>query len=128
MKAKTILVTGAGGFIGGHLVKYFLDQGVKHVRAVDIKPLSEWYQLNTSAENMELDLSKYEACQTAMKGITEVYNLAADMGGMGFIENNKALCMLTVLINTHLLMAARNNGVGNYFGLCLCSRQTDRPY
>lgn len=115
MKDKSILVAGAGGFIGGHLVKYFLDQGVAHVRAVDIKPISEWYQVHTQAENHELDLRKIENCEVATKGMTEVYNLAADMGGMGFIENNKALCMLTVLINTHLLMASKDNSVKRFF-------------
>lgn len=115
MKDKSILVAGAGGFIGGHLVKYFLDQGVGHVRGVDIKPISEWYQVHSQAENHELDLRTIENCENATKGITEVYNLAADMGGMGFIENNKALCMLTVLINTHLLMASKDNGVQRFF-------------
>ena len=115
MNDKSILIAGAGGFIGGHLVKYFLDQGVSHVRAVDIKPISEWYQVHAQAKNHELDLRKIENCEIATKGVTEVYNLAADMGGMGFIEKNKALCMLTVLINTHLLMASKDNSVKRFF-------------
>src|SRR5207237_4705135 len=85
------------------------------VRCVDVKPLDEWYQLFSNAENMQLDLQERDACNQATDGIAIVYNLAADMGGMGFIENNKALCMLSVLINTHLLMAAREVGVERYF-------------
>lgn len=115
MRQKSILITGAGGFIGGHLLKYFKKQGVKHIRAVDIKPLHQWYQKDNGVENMRLDLSIKENCYIATKGMDEVYNLAADMGGMGFIENNKALCMLSVLINTHMLLASRDNDVERYF-------------
>lgn len=110
-----ILIAGAGGFIGGHLVKYFFNKGFTQIRAVDIKPFSEWHQLDDRAENLCLDLQKIEHCHQACQEINEVYNLAADMGGMGFIENHKALCMLNVLINTHLLMAARDAGVKKYF-------------
>jgi nucleoside-diphosphate-sugar epimerase len=85
------------------------------VRAVDIKPLDEWYQRLPEAENLQLDLQRLEHCETALRGAAVVYNLAADMGGMGFIEANKGLCMLSVLINTHLLMAARDAGVRRYF-------------
>jgi GDP-D-mannose 3',5'-epimerase len=109
-----ILVTGAGGFIGGHLVADLLAEGAS-VRAVDKKPADEWFQRFDDAENIELDLSRRENCFTAMGGVAEVYNLAADMGGMGFIEVNKALCMLSVLINTHLLETAREEGVRRYF-------------
>jgi GDP-D-mannose 3',5'-epimerase len=109
-----ILVTGAGGFIGGHLVADLLAEGAS-VRAVDKKPADEWFQRFDEADNLELDLSRRENCFTAMGGVAEVYNLAADMGGMGFIEVNKALCMLSVLINTHLLEAARDQGVRRYF-------------
>jgi nucleoside-diphosphate-sugar epimerase len=109
-----IVVCGAGGFIGGHLVKVLLQQG-KSVRAVDIKPLDEWYQVLPHAENLVLDLSEKGNCDRAVRGATWVYNLAADMGGMGFIENNKALCMLSVLINTHLLMSAEKYGVDRFF-------------
>lgn len=114
-RTDAILVAGAGGFIGGHLVKYFRSKGVKHIRAVDIKPINEWYQVDSDAENIQLDLSSKENCYQVTKGMSEVYTLAADMGGMGFIENNKALCMLTVLINTHMLMAARDLGLQRYF-------------
>jgi nucleoside-diphosphate-sugar epimerase len=110
-----ILVCGAGGFIGGHLVADLLRQGHRRIRAVDIKPLSDWYQRFPEVENLRLNLQDKAACETAMQGATFAYNLAADMGGMGFIENNRALCMLSVLINTHLLMAAQRVGVHRFF-------------
>lgn len=112
---ERVLVAGAGGFIGGHLVSYLRRKGVAHIRAVDIKPASEWYQRFPDVENMTLDLADKAACQTAAAGMTHIYNLAADMGGMGFIETHKAECMLSVLINTHLLMAAREAGVSRFF-------------
>jgi len=112
---KKIVVCGAGGFIGGHLVADLLRQGHTNLRAVDIKPLDEWYQKFDQVENLVLDLGEKEACEKALEGSAHVYNLAADMGGMGFIENNRALCMLTVLINTHLLMAAKKFGIDRYF-------------
>jgi nucleoside-diphosphate-sugar epimerase len=112
---KKILVCGAGGFIGGHLVGDLLKQG-HQVGAVDKKPIDHWYQAHQDAKSKTLDLQLKEACEEATKGgYDEIYNLAADMGGMGFIENNKALCMLSVLINTHLLMAAKLNGVKRFF-------------
>ena len=114
-KNELVLVTGAGGFIGGHLVADLRRQGYARVRAVDIKPLDEWYQRFDDVENLSLDLSEKAACERACDGAAEVYNLAAYMGGMGFIELNKALCMLTGLINTHMLMAARQAGVQRFF-------------
>jgi len=111
---KKIIIAGAGGFIGGHLVKEMTGKGYS-VRAVDIKPLNEWYQVSAEAENMVLDLRLKENCNRAVNGCNEVFNLAADMGGMGFIENNKAACMISVLINTHLLIESRNCGVDRYF-------------
>lgn len=115
MKNQKIVVCGGGGFIGGHLVAELLRQGHSNVRSVDIKPLSEWYQVDDRVDNLILDLQDLPSCRTALQGARVVYNLAADMGGMGFIENNKALCMLSVLINTHLLMAARQIGVERFF-------------
>src|SRR5262245_11138929 len=104
VKDDLVVVCGAGGFIGGHLVADLLRQGHRRVRAIDVKSLDEWYQRFPSVENLRLDLQGRENCQSALRGAAAVYNLAADMGGMGFIENNRALCMLSVLINTHLLM------------------------
>jgi nucleoside-diphosphate-sugar epimerase len=115
MKDKLILVAGGGGFIGGHLVARFREQGYTRIRSVDVKPLDEWYQVFDDVENVQADLKLREACNQAVRGASEVYNLAADMGGMGFIENNKALCMLSVLINTHLLQAAHDAHVGRFF-------------
>jgi GDP-D-mannose 3', 5'-epimerase len=115
LKNEKIAVCGAGGFIGGHLVKSLLDQGVNVVRAIDIKPLEEWYQYSDGVENLSLDLKDKENCYRAAKGVTAVFQLAADMGGMGFIENNKALCMLSVLTTTHMLLAARDSGVQRFF-------------
>lgn len=108
------VVTGAGGFIGGHLVA-FLRRSGHTVRAVDIKPLQEWYQRFEDVENVVSDLKEIDACRDAVREAQYVYNLAADMGGMGFIENNKALCMISVLINTHMLMAAKEFGIERFF-------------
>jgi nucleoside-diphosphate-sugar epimerase len=114
MSYDLILVTGAGGFIGGHLVADLLKRGFR-VRAVDQKPLDEWWQQFPDAENHVFDLRDLGNCRRAVAGAAQVYNLAADMGGMGFIENNKALCMLSVLISTHVLIAARDAGVARLF-------------
>ena len=115
MSGQLIVVAGAGGFIGGALVADLRKQGHKKIRAVDIKPLNEWYQCFPDVENIQADLKDKANCFRACDGATEVYQLAADMGGMGFIEHNKALCMLSVLINTHMLQAARKFGVERYF-------------
>ncbi len=111
---KTV-ICGGGGFIGGHLIADLRRQGHKDIRSIDIKSLAEWYQVFPDVENVRLNLQESKACEQAVSGAEVVYNLAADMGGMGFIENNKALCMLSVLINTHLLMAAREAGVKRFF-------------
>jgi len=110
-----VVVTGAGGFIGGNLVSALRARGHKRLRAVDGKPFEEWYQRFDDVENLSLDLKLKEHCETAAKGAHEIYNLAANMGGMGFIERNKALCMLSVLVNTHMLEAALTHGVDKFF-------------
>ena len=109
-----VLVAGGGGFIGGHLVQDLLAQG-HSVRAVDVKPLSEWHQVHADAQNREGDLSLLAEARDSVDGVGQVFMLAADMGGMGFIENNKAACMLTVLTSTHMLKAAHEAGVERYF-------------
>ena len=109
-----ILVAGAGGFIGGWLVRELIAQG-NEIVAVDVKPKKDWYQVHDKATNYSRDLSVLKECQVSAIGVDEIYNLAADMGGMGFIENNKAACMLSVLINTHLLVAAKENNVKKFF-------------
>jgi nucleoside-diphosphate-sugar epimerase len=115
LKNAKVVVCGAGGFIGGHLVKSLLDNGANVIRAVDVKPIDEWYQTSAGVTNLVLDLKDKDSCMMAAQGAEVVFQLAADMGGMGFIENNKALCMLSVLTNTHMLMAAREKGVERFF-------------
>ena len=125
--SNRITVCGAGGFIGGHLISRFRQAGVGPLRAVDIKPMQEWFQRFDDVENLQLDLSERDAAKKAVDQSAYVYNLAADMGGMGFIENNKALCMLSVLINTHLLMACREAGVARYlFASSACVYAADK--
>jgi GDP-D-mannose 3', 5'-epimerase len=114
-KNGTVLVAGAGGFIGGHLVGGLLEAGYTSIKGIDIKPTSEWHMLWPGVACFTADLSLLEEAIEAVSGCTTVINLAADMGGMGFIENNRALCMLSVLINTHLLMAANDAGIQRYF-------------
>jgi nucleoside-diphosphate-sugar epimerase len=110
-----ILVSGAGGFIGGWLVRYLQENGFTQLRAIDIKPLDEWHQVIEGVDNRVADLRSLEACRDAIRGIAHVYNLASDMGGMGFIEANRAACMISVLINTHLLIAGRDECVKRHF-------------
>lgn len=110
-----VVVTGAGGFIGGALVASLRQQGHKKIRAVDVKPLEHWYQRTPEVENLILDLNLKESCEKAAKDARVIYNLAANMGGMGFIEKNKGLCMLSVLINTHMLQAAVKYRAERYF-------------
>ena len=126
-----VLVCGAGGFIGGHLVNKLFAEGAASVRAVDIKPFDEWYQRNPAADNRVLDLQLRDSCIDAARGIDGVFQLAADMGGMGFIENNKALCMLTVLTSTHMLVAAREAGVKRFFyssSACVYNADKQKEY
>ncbi len=110
-----VLVTGAGGFIGGHLVARLREGGLGDIRGVDRVPRDQWYQCFDDVDSRCSDLQDLAACRDACEGVDVVYNLAADMGGMGFIENNKALCMLSVLISTHMLEAARQAGVQRFF-------------
>ncbi len=111
---KKILVTGGGGFIGGHLVKELINRGYK-VKAVDIKKFEDWYQYFQNVENFTLDMSSKENCFKMVEDVDGVINMACNMGGMGFIENNKALCMLSVLVNTHMLMACKEFKIKKYF-------------
>lgn len=126
MSKKKVLVTGAGGFIGGHLVGDLLRQG-HTVRAVDVKPFNQWYQKFPDAESRVADMSLLEPAKSACEGMEWVYNLAADMGGMGFIENHKALCMLSVLTSTHVLVGARDAGVERfYYSSSACVYNADK--
>jgi nucleoside-diphosphate-sugar epimerase len=115
MKDQVVVVAGGGGFIGGNLVADLRKQGYKKIRCVDIKPLDQWYQKTEGVENISLDLKLKENCQKVCQGAGLVFQLAADMGGMGFIEKNKALCMLSVLTSTHMLLAAKEAGVKRFF-------------
>ncbi|MDX1412605.1 MAG: NAD-dependent epimerase/dehydratase family protein [Candidatus Promineifilaceae bacterium] len=114
-KYDQIVITGAGGFIGGALTCYFHNQGFNHIRAVDKKPLYQWYQRVPGVESLNLDVSYRDNCARAVEGAREVYNLAADMGGMGFIENYRVECLRSILINTHMIEAAYQAGVERYF-------------
>jgi len=115
IKGHKVVVCGAGGFIGGHLVRRLMESGAREIRAVDIKPVDEWYQKIAGVENLALDLKEKDNCYKSTAGFDVAFQLAADMGGIGFIENNRALCMLSVLINTHMLMAARDQGLKRFF-------------
>src|SRR5215469_12938870 len=114
-KCDKVLVTGGGGFIGGHLVAALSRDGHSDIRVVDCKPLSDWYQVLPQAENIRADLRELSACRAAARDARYVFNLAADMGGMGFIETHKAECMLSVLISTHMLVAAKEAGTERFF-------------
>jgi GDP-D-mannose 3', 5'-epimerase len=114
-RTDRILVGGAGGFIGGWLVRHLQENGFTQLRAIDIKPLDEWHQVLEGVDNRVGDLRSLETCRDAVSGVAHVYNLACDMGGMGFIEANRASCMISVLINTHLLVAGRDEGVKRHF-------------
>ena len=114
-KDDLIVVAGAGGFIAGSLVNYFHNQGFTNISAVDKKPLPLWYQRVPGVESLSLDLSYRENCKRAVEGAVEVYNLAADMGGMGFIERFRVECLRSILINTHMIEASYCAGVERYF-------------
>jgi nucleoside-diphosphate-sugar epimerase len=126
VKDDLVVVTGAGGFIGGALVRYFHDKGFHRIRAVDKKPLPEWYQRTPGVENLCLDLSFRHNCVQACEGAVEVYQLAADMGGMGFIERFRVECLRSVLINTHMIEAAYRAGADRYlFSSSACAYNTE---
>lgn len=114
-KDDLILVAGAGGFIGGNLVRYFTDKGFTNIRAVDKKPLPMWYQRTPGVDCLSMDLSVEDNCKRAVENAVEVYNLAADMGGMGFIERFRIQCLRSILINTHMIEAANVAGVDRFF-------------
>jgi GDP-D-mannose 3',5'-epimerase len=125
-KNDLIVVAGAGGFIAGSLVRYFADQGFTNIRAIDRKPLPEWYQRVPGVQNLSMDLSYLENCKRAVEGAVEVYNLAADMGGMGFIERFRVECLRSILVNTHLIDEAYKAGVDRYFfSSSACAYNTD---
>ena len=125
-KDGLVVIAGAGGFIAGALTRYFHDQGFTRIRAIDKKPLPEWYQRVPGVESLCLDLSEAENCLVACEGAREVYNLAADMGGMGFIERFRIECLRSVLINTHLIDAAWRAGAERYFfSSSACAYNTD---
>jgi nucleoside-diphosphate-sugar epimerase len=125
-KDDLIVITGAGGFIAGSLVKYFHNSGFTRIRAVDKKPLPKWYQVSRGVENISLDLSERDNCRRAVEGAKEVYNLAADMGGMGFIERFRIECLRSILINTHMIDEAYRAGVERYFfSSSACAYNTD---
>ncbi|MEI7731911.1 MAG: NAD-dependent epimerase/dehydratase family protein [Verrucomicrobiota bacterium] len=114
-KDDLIVITGAGGFIAGNLVKYFHTKGFTNIRAVDKKPLYEWYLRTPGVENLNLDCSEELNCRRVCEGAVEVYNLAADMGGMGFIERFRVECLRSILVNTHMIEAAWRAGARRYF-------------
>ena len=114
-KSDRIVITGGGGFIGGNLVQYFTRKGFTNLRAVDKKPLYDWYLTVPGVENLCLDVSNETNCHRSCEGAVEVYNLAADMGGMGFIERFRVECLRSILINTHLVEAAYRAGAHRYF-------------
>jgi nucleoside-diphosphate-sugar epimerase len=114
-KEDRIVIGGAGGFIGGALTQYFQDRGFTRIRAIDRKPLPDWYRRVPGVESLCLDLSEEVNCRKACEGAAEVYNLAADMGGMGFIERFRIQCLRSILINTHMIEAAYRAGAQRYF-------------
>ena len=125
-KDDLIVIAGAGGFIAGALVKFFMDKGFTRIRAIDKKPLPMWYQITPGAESISLDMSDVLNCRRAVEGATEVYNLAADMGGMGFIENFRVECLRSILINTNLIDEAYKAGAKKFFfSSSACAYNTD---
>ncbi len=126
-KDDLIVIAGAGGFIAGNLVAYFRDKGFARIRAIDKKPLGEWYRISSGVENLCLDLSEEPNCRRVCENATEVYNLAADMGGMGFIETHRVECLRSILINTHMIESACRAGAKRYFYASSALRIQHRP-
>ena len=125
-KDDLIVITGAGGFIGGSLARYFHDRGFTRIRAVDWKPLPDWYQQVPGVECLSLDVSQEVNCRRVCEGAVEVYNLAANMGGMGFIERFRIECLRSILINTNMIEAAYRAGCQRYFySSSACAYNTD---
>jgi nucleoside-diphosphate-sugar epimerase len=125
-KDDLIVIAGAGGFIAGSLTRYFTEQGYTNIRAIDRKPLPDWYLRVPGVESISMDLSHEQNAIDAVRGAKEVYNLAADMGGMGFIENFRVECLRSVLVNTHLTEASYRAGVSRYFfSSSACAYNTD---
>jgi GDP-D-mannose 3',5'-epimerase len=112
---KTVLICGAGGFIGGHLVANLIKENKYNIVCADIKPFEYWFQFFDDLKNFSIDLKEFDSCLKVTKKVDYIYNMACNMGGMGFIENNKAECMLSVLINTNLLRASLKNNINKYF-------------
>lgn len=125
-KDDLIVIAGGGGFIGGSLSRYFHNNGFTRIRAIDKKPLPDWYQRVPGVECLSMDLSEKQNAVRAVEGAVEVYNLAADMGGMGFIERFRVECLRSILINTHMIEAAYRAGVARYFySSSACAYNTD---
>ncbi len=125
-KDDLIVIGGAGGFIGGALARYFHEQGFTRIRGIDKKPLPAWYQIVPGVESLCLDLSEELNCRRACEGAVDVYNLAADMGGMGFIERFRIECLRSILVNTHMIEAANRAGAQRYFfSSSACAYNTD---
>src|SRR5271157_4882772 len=121
-----IVIAGAGGFIAGALARYFHNLGFTRIRAIDRKPLPEWYQRVPGVECLSMDLSEKANAIRAVEGAVEVYNLAADMGGMGFIEHFRVECLRSILVNTHLTEASWRAGAKRYFfSSSACAYNTD---
>jgi len=124
------LIAGAGGFIGGHLTRDLLKKGYEVICA-DIKPVNEWYQSFEGTQKFQMNLKNLDNCKKITKSVDHVYNLACNMGGMGFIENNKADCMLSVLINTNLLISSKESNVKKYFfssSACVYARDKQKDF
>jgi nucleoside-diphosphate-sugar epimerase len=127
-KDACVVVAGAGGFIGGHLVSRLLENDYRKIRAVDNKPIGQWYQRPAGVDYVQTDLRILDSCREVLDGARYIFDFAADMGGMGFIAYHKVDCMLSVLIATHLLIAAREGGTVErlFFSSSACVYNADK--